>query len=60
MLERVYENHEQAGNTIRLKRARRPDGVMTSKAEIDDIARHGGDRAGREKLRRKVEEDDER
>ncbi|MBM3523851.1 MAG: LarC family nickel insertion protein [Alphaproteobacteria bacterium] len=41
--------------TARVKIATRPDGAATVKAEMDDIAAGGGDRATRERKRRRVE-----
>ena len=39
---------------VRVKLARRPDGALSAKAESDDV-RAGGDRSGRERLRRASE-----
>jgi uncharacterized protein (TIGR00299 family) protein len=46
---------EADGGTVRVKRARRPGGGMTVKAEIDDIARGAGDHRQRMARRRRVE-----
>jgi len=43
-----------AGAKVRVKLARRPDGAMSAKAESDDV-RAGGERGGREALRRASE-----
>ena len=46
----------EGGGTVRVKRARRPQGITTVKAEMDDIAALAGDgRAAREALRREAE-----
>ena len=42
---------DAAGLAVRVKLARRPDGVVSAKAESDDV-RAGGERSGRENLRR--------
>jgi uncharacterized protein (TIGR00299 family) protein len=42
---------DAAGTPVRVKLARRPDGALSAKAESDDL-RAGGERSGREKLRR--------
>jgi hypothetical protein len=49
---------DSAARRVRLKRAHRPDGSITAKAEMDDLADTKGGRAGREALRRQVEKDD--
>ena len=41
---------------VRVKRASRPDGGITVKAEMDDLAGEPGGLAGRQRLRRKAEE----
>ena len=46
---------DRDGAAIRVKTATRPDGALTTKAEIDDIAAHPGDRAAREARRRRIE-----
>lgn len=40
---------------VRVKLAERPSGEVTAKAEMDDLARAGGDRAAREQARRRAE-----
>jgi len=55
----VLARHETAiaganGAAVRVKLARRPDGALSAKAESDDL-RAGGERSGREKLRRDSE-----
>jgi pyridinium-3,5-bisthiocarboxylic acid mononucleotide nickel chelatase len=42
------------GRPVRVKLARRPDGALSAKAESDDL-RSGGERSGREDLRRASE-----
>jgi uncharacterized protein (TIGR00299 family) protein len=42
------------GQAVRVKLARRPDGALSAKAESDDV-RAGGERSGREILRRRSE-----
>ena len=42
------------GPAVRVKLARRPDGALSAKAESDDL-RQGGERSGREELRRASE-----
>jgi uncharacterized protein (DUF111 family) len=42
------------GRAMRVKLARRPDGALSAKAESDDV-RAGGERSGRENLRRDSE-----
>ena len=46
---------DAGGQRLRVKQATRPDGTITRKAEMDDLARSGGSRAGREALRRLAE-----
>lgn len=55
VLERDTESYQLVGREIRVKRARRPGGIATGKAEMDDLAAEGGGFAGRERLRRQVE-----
>ena len=43
------------GGTVRVKRARRPGGGFTVKAEIDDVAALGAGRRARERVRRGAE-----
>jgi uncharacterized protein (TIGR00299 family) protein len=55
----VLERSETAidgadGQSVRVKLARRPDGSMSAKAESDDV-RAGGERSGRDALRRASE-----
>ncbi len=55
----VLERKETAiagadGTAVRVKLARRPDGELSAKAESDDV-RSGGERSGRENLRRASE-----
>ena len=53
--ERVVEEGRQP---VGVKRVARPGGGTTRKAAADDVARHGGDYAGRAKLRRRAEDAD--
>ncbi len=46
---------EAEGIAVRVKRARRPDGTRTAKAELADLAASGLDLAGRSRLRRRAE-----
>ncbi len=46
---------EAKGRTVRVKRARRPDGSRTAKAELADVGAAGGDAAARARLRREAE-----
>ena len=46
---------EDAGGAIRIKRARRPGGEVTVKAEMEDLADANGGRAAREERRRRAE-----
>lgn len=46
---------DAAGEAIRVKRTRRPEGDVTVKAEMDDLADAGAGRAGREAIRRRAE-----
>ena len=48
---RVHEG----GGTVRVKRARRPGGGFTVKAEMDDVAALAGGRAAREQVRNEAE-----
>ena len=55
-LERESASADAAGgDTIRIKRARRPGGAVTVKAEMDDLADTDGGRSAREERRRKAE-----
>ncbi|MEN8144537.1 MAG: LarC family nickel insertion protein [Gemmatimonadota bacterium] len=56
VLERDMRSAEADGVRVRVKRARRPDAATTEKAEMDDLAAGDRDRAGREALRRQVEQ----
>ena len=47
------------GRTVRVKSARRPGEVRTSKAEIDDLAPVAGGHAGRERVRASAERADD-
>ena len=49
---RVHEG----GGTVRVKRARRPGGSFTVKAEMDDVAALAGARAARERVRHATEQ----
>jgi len=57
ILPRTLSSRELAGHTIHVKQAWRPDGSVTRKAEMDDIARVAEGRAQREQLRRQAEQD---
>ncbi|MCB0490765.1 MAG: hypothetical protein KDC99_19995, partial [Cyclobacteriaceae bacterium] len=46
------------GHEVGVKRALRPSGQASVKAEMDDLARHAHDRLGREALRRAAETPD--
>ncbi|MDX1431914.1 MAG: LarC family nickel insertion protein [Gammaproteobacteria bacterium] len=46
------------GRSLRIKRARRPDGSPSSKVEMDDLADAPGGHAGRQRLRRRAESED--
>ena len=46
----------EGGGTVRVKRARRPGGGFTAKAEMDDVAALAGGRAARERVRNEAEE----
>lgn len=46
---------EAEGRTVRVKRAQRPDGSRTAKAELADVGAAGGDAAARARLRHKAE-----
>lgn len=52
---RVPRDERDVGD-VRVKVAQRPDGTVTGKAEMDDLARIPGDRAQRESARRRAEE----
>ena len=53
-LARDTAHHGDALGTVRVKRARRPAGTVTAKAELDDLAGSAG-HAGREERRRRAE-----
>lgn len=60
LVERAVLNRETAtyqvrGRAVRVKRTRRPGGVMTGKAEMDDLAPQAGGFAARARLRRQAE-----
>ncbi len=46
---------EAEGRTVRVKRAQRPDGTRTAKAELADVGAAGSDAAARGRLRREAE-----
>ena len=54
-LARYVASHSDALGTVRVKRARRPAGALTAKAELDDLAGSAG-HAAREERRRDAEE----
>lgn len=51
-LGRAEREHEFDGVRVRVKRASRPDDVLTRKVEMDDLAEAPGGHAGREQRRR--------
>ncbi len=55
VLPREKRTDEVSGIRVHVKTARRPDGTITDKAAMDDLAGAGGGRAAREMLRRSVE-----
>ena len=55
VLERDEAVIDDAGGAIRIKRAHRPGGEVTIKAEIDDLAEANAGRAAREERRRRAE-----
>ena len=55
VLPRGSRTEDAGGVRVRVKSAQRPDGSMTDKAEMDDLAGAGRGRAAREKLRSTVE-----
>ncbi|MEE4378951.1 MAG: nickel insertion protein, partial [Candidatus Competibacteraceae bacterium] len=57
VLEREIITQETGIGRLRIKQARRPDGGFTRKAEMDDLAAANVERAGREALRRQLEQD---
>ena len=48
--------HEVAGQSVRVKHVRRPNDIVTAKAEMDDLADIKGGFAGREKLRHQAQD----
>ena len=55
VVSRTMEGHDVMGKTVRVKHARRPDGQVTGKAEMDDLADAPDGHAGRQKRRREAE-----
>jgi uncharacterized protein (TIGR00299 family) protein len=55
VLERMTASVETGGHKVRVKRARRPGGITTSKAEMEDLAVESGGLGPRERLRREAE-----
>lgn len=53
-LARAQRSHTLAGGSVRVKRAARPDGILTRKAEMADLAEAPGGHAGREQRRREA------
>jgi uncharacterized protein (TIGR00299 family) protein len=56
VLERSAETYVGRGGSIQVKAAARPSGVVTGKAELDDVADAAGGFAERDRLRREAEE----
>lgn len=54
-LARSIDEVDAGGSRVRVKQVTRPDGRVTRKAEISDLAAAGGSRAAREDLRRAAE-----
>lgn len=54
-LARRIDDVDAAGQRVRVKQVMRPDGRVTRKAEMDDVAVGGGSRAAREDVRRSAE-----
>ena len=54
---RTAQRADVAAGGVRVKLALRPDGQVTAKAEMDDLAAIPGDREQREEARRKAEKD---
>ena len=54
-LEREEAAIDVGGDSIRIKRTHRPEGEMTIKAEVDDLAIAAGGRAEREETRKRAE-----
>jgi len=54
-LARRIDDVDAAGQRVRVKQVMRPDGRVTRKAEMDDVAVSGGSRAAREDVRRTAE-----
>lgn len=55
VLPRTVETVSVDGRTLRIKRAARPDGTLTAKVELRDLAQSGLDAGGRARLRRRAE-----
>lgn len=55
LLKRQLSQVEVDGRKLRVKKAWRPDGCSSRKAEMDDLARYGAGRRQREELRRRAE-----
>jgi uncharacterized protein (DUF111 family) len=53
-LARDERSHKLAGDEVRVKRAVRPGGTITSKVEMADLAGTAGGHAGREQRRREA------
>lgn len=51
ILARTINQHQTSDKKVRVKRARRPDAIITRKAEMDDLTDAIGGHAGRERLR---------
>ena len=54
-LEREEAAIDVGGDSIRIKRTHRPEGEVTIKAEMDDLAIAAGGRAEREETRKRAE-----
>ncbi|MDX1431324.1 MAG: LarC family nickel insertion protein [Gammaproteobacteria bacterium] len=59
VLPRSTADAQVQGRTLRVKRASRPGGVVSSKVEIDDLADTAGGYAARQRVRRRAERDDD-
>ncbi|MFZ0255067.1 MAG: nickel insertion protein, partial [Gammaproteobacteria bacterium] len=55
VLDRETARYQVLGHEVRVKRARRPAGVTTAKAEMDDLAPQADGFAGRARLRLQAE-----
>jgi uncharacterized protein (TIGR00299 family) protein len=51
----LARRHSRTADGVRVKLAARPDGALSAKAEMDDLARAPGARAGREAARERAE-----